>query len=340
MTLPAQEVMLSLDAAAISRLMPMHVSLSPDGIILTAGPTLERIAGRALAGLPFETQFLLRRPAESHGSRDIARLAGQPLLVALVAEQQTVLRGLAVPTAGGRMLVNFSLGINLPEVVRAHKLSQTDFAATDLAVEMLYLIEVKALVMAELHGLNARLQSARSVAEHQAQTDPLTGLRNRRAMEAQLAALCIGSRPFGVVHLDLDYFKQVNDTLGHAAGDHVLQVVATILTSETRQGDLVARVGGDEFVILLPGLTDAAPIDTIAERIIRRLDQPIYFAGQGCQVSASVGFVMSKAYPRPEPDRLLNDADAALYASKRGGRGRVTNFGAIPPGPAAGRKPS
>lgn len=317
---------LTLDSAALGSLMPMHVSLSPDGLILTAGPTLERIAGQSLTGCRFETIFSLRRPAESHGSRDIARLARQPLLVTLSAPPQTLLRGLAVEASGGRLLVNFSLGINLPEVVRSHRLSQKDFAPTDLAVEMLYLLEVKALVMAELLGLNNRLEGARSIAEHQAQTDALTGLQNRRAMEARLAALCIGSRSFGVMHLDLDYFKQVNDTFGHAAGDHVLQVMAKVLSTETRQGDLIARVGGDEFVILLPGLTEVDPMAAIAGRIIRRLDQPIPFQDHNCKISASVGIVLSRSYDQPEPDRLLHDADEALYASKRAGRGRWTSL--------------
>ena len=124
-----------------------------------------------------------------------------------------------------------------------------------------------------------------------------------------------------MMHLDLDFFKSVNDTLGHAAGDHVLQLVARIMTDEVRAPDIVARVGGDEFVILLRGTQDRDFADRIAQRIIAKLQVPIPFEGAFCKISGSAGTVVSTDYQRPTADQLLGDADAALYAAKHAGRG-------------------
>jgi diguanylate cyclase (GGDEF)-like protein len=88
----------------------------------------------------------------------------------------------------------------------------------------------------------------------------------------------------------------------------------------------VARVGGDEFVVILPEMSDTARLGQVARRIIENLTQPIYFEGQSCRISASIGVTVSTFYPSPQADRMLSDADDALYASKRAGRGRAQFF--------------
>lgn len=313
-------------ASALGRVMPMHLAFDRGGIIRAVGPTLAKIAPKPLEGRAFFDMFGIRRPAGVADLAALHRRAGQRLHLSLCASPDTGLRGLALPLADGGMLVNLSFGIDLPEAVRHHRLSDGDFAPTDLAIELLYLLEVKALVMGELDAMNARLQGAKTLAEEQAQTDTLTGLRNRRAMDAALADLIASATPFGLMHVDLDWFKQVNDSLGHAAGDHVLIHVARVLRAETRTGDTVARVGGDEFVILLPGLVDRSTLNGIAHRIIARLRRPIVFNGQDCRISASIGMTVSTAYARPRAERMLSDADQALYASKHAGRSRATTF--------------
>jgi diguanylate cyclase (GGDEF)-like protein len=100
----------------------------------------------------------------------------------------------------------------------------------------------------------------------------------------------------------------------------VLQAVAEIMNDETRDGDVAARVGGDEFVLLIKGTEDHVLVDRIAQRIIKRLGEPIDFAGDLCRISCSIGTVLSGAYAQPTADQLLGDADAALYAAKKAGR--------------------
>lgn len=316
----------TLTGAVLDRLMPMHLRLDPAGRIEGAGPTVRRLVGAPGAvGRPFFTLFQVRRPAGIGDIGSLRAAAGERLRLQLAAPPGTVLRGIALPLAdGARLIVNLSFGIALAEAVQDHGLTEQDFAPTELAMELLYLLEAKTLVTGELLRLTERLQGARAAAEERALTDTLTGLRNRRAMDAVLAQLIAAGRPFALMHLDLDWFKAVNDTHGHAAGDHVLAEVARVLRGATREGDTIARVGGDEFVAILPGLTDRATLDRIAARIIARLAQPILFEGKECRVSASIGMVLSTAYDRPEPERMLSDADRALYDSKHAGRGRAT----------------
>ena len=125
-----------------------------------------------------------------------------------------------------------------------HALSGADFPVTDLAVELLFLVEANTAAMEASRHLNLRLQGAKIGAEEQAYTDTLTGLKNRRALEHILARLRITHASFALLRLDLDCFKSVNDTRGHSAGDHVLQQVAHRMVHETRDSDTIARVGG------------------------------------------------------------------------------------------------
>ncbi|WP_343079697.1 GGDEF domain-containing protein [Ostreiculturibacter nitratireducens] len=318
--------------AALGRLMPMFLWVSVTGHVREAGPTLLKLCeGRPLLGCGFLDVFEITRPRPVASVTELEMLAGRRLHLRLRDAPDTAFRGLAVPLATGQgVIVNLSLGIGLAAAVSQHELTDADFAATDLAVELLYLQEAKSAVMEELHGMNLRLAHARTAAEEKARTDPLTGLANRRELDAALARAAAGAgnggAPFALVHIDLDFFKAVNDSLGHAAGDEVLMRVSQILREETRKSDVVARVGGDEFVLILRSTTDPDGVQALSRRAIDRMEEPIQFEDQFCRISASVGVTVSSLYAAPDPDQMLLDADLALYASKRRGRACCTVF--------------
>ncbi len=309
---------------ALAQLMPLYLGVDATGTLRAIGPTLRKLLpGPEPLGTPFLRHFTVQRPRGIGDPADLHRLPGARLRLGLRAPPHTAFKGLAVPVADGDgFLINLSFGIGVAEAVRDHRLTDADFAATDLTVEMLYLIEAKSAVLEELRRLNLRLQNARLTAEEQALTDTLTGLRNRRGLDRTLAQVAASDTPFGLMQIDLDFFKQVNDLLGHAAGDRVLTCVADILRGSLRGGDTAARVGGDEFVVLLPGLDCPDRLDAIARRILTRIEAPIPWQDGTAQISASIGTAVGT--PGTNPAALLEAADAALYASKRAGRGRIT----------------
>jgi diguanylate cyclase (GGDEF)-like protein len=308
--------------------MPLHLVLDAQGRILSTGPTLAKLLpDGSLIGAEFLQGFVVRRLTRLTTLTELRRHAGEQLRVALrsAPDGAGTFRGLALPLADGQgLLVNLSFGIGVIEAVRQHALTHADFAPTDLAVEMLYVVEAKSALMGAWKEATFRELGAKRAAEEMALTDGLTGLRNRRALDLALAELTRSGTPFGLMHLDLDFFKQVNDTHGHAAGDHVLRIVSSVLRAETRSSDTVARVGGDEFVIALPGMSDPAVLGGVARRIIDRMIQPIDFEGRICRVSASIGVTVSTYYAAPTPDQMQLDADEALYASKRSGRAHAS----------------
>lgn len=163
------------------------------------------------------------------------------------------------------------------------------------------------------------------LAEH----DELTGLANRNSMQAMITSALAGARRDGVhcgaIRLDLDRFKQVNDTWGHAAGDALLAATGQRLRTCLRSGDLAIRVGGDEFLVVLPRLPNRAALDTAAARILEAVAQPVPFEGRELPVSTSVGAAL---FPEDaeQVETLLAAADTALYSAKRQGRGRIDVF--------------
>jgi diguanylate cyclase (GGDEF)-like protein len=163
---------------------------------------------------------------------------------------------------------------------------------------------------------------------YQAFHDPLTGLTNRRRfVEAAEAALATraSSGSVAVLFLDLDDFKTVNDTLGHAAGDALLISVAERIRGDLRLTDVAARLGGDEFGVLLTAIPNEAFAVSVAERLLARLVAPIEVAGVTVEAGASVGIAIDEPSMRTVDD-LLADADVAMYQAKALGKGRYHVF--------------
>lgn len=154
-------------------------------------------------------------------------------------------------------------------------------------------------------------------------TDALTELPNRRAFEERVKVSFERHEPFALLYLDLDGFKQVNDRLGHATGDAVLQQVGAVLRERVRRADMAARIGGDEFCLLLAG-ADPATTQRVAERVLAGLRG--IAPGPGIAVSASFGIATDRDGSGPQ--EVVAAADAAMYTAKRQGGDRVALAGA------------
>ena len=157
----------------------------------------------------------------------------------------------------------------------------------------------------------------------------LTGLANRarliERLEAALAVLPSTGSMVGLHFIDIDHFKQINDTLGHDGGDYLLSTIGERLKGLTRLEDLVARLGGDEFVVVQTGVTDKAQAEAFAARIGAMLRAPIYFKEQQISSSYTIGVALAPT-DGASPERLLKSADLALYAGKAAGRDCVRFF--------------
>jgi diguanylate cyclase (GGDEF)-like protein len=165
--------------------------------------------------------------------------------------------------------------------------------------------------------------------QHMAWHDALTGLPNRRLFEDRVEQELVRSRRVGepvcMFFVDLDHFKNVNDSLGHSAGDDLIRQVSQRLVDTVRRQDTVARVGGDEFAILLPGLSDQLAIDQLAQRCLEALNTPFLVLGEEVLTSASIGIVMAPDHGDSHDD-LLSRADEAMYRAKGEGRNAFQMF--------------
>lgn len=194
--------------------------------------------------------------------------------------------------------------------------------AFDVTADVLLTEQLKAAKQ-EADARNVELELAKGRIEHNSLHDPLTGLANRRKLDIELDALSNGSEArrlkFSILHLDLDRFKDINDTLGHAAGDAVLVQAARILKRNLAPGDMAARIGGDEFVILAKSTTNADELATLSTRIIDEMSLPIDFEGFSCRCGVSIG--IAQAYGTMiDARKILINADIALYQAKATGR--------------------
>jgi diguanylate cyclase (GGDEF)-like protein len=206
--------------------------------------------------------------------------------------------------------------------------------AVTLLMFTLYTSHMDAHVQAKTSGLNAKLKSANEQLRQRALRDPLTALPNRLLFEKRLSKAIkrfdaaqsegTGAGKVAVLFVDLDGFKPVNDTLGHAVGDIVLKEIARRLRASVRAGDTVARIGGDEFVMLME--CETALVDPViaARRVIEAVGATIPGPNRPIQISCSIGIAI---YPEHGPkERLVTHADAAMYEAKRSGGNTYAHF--------------
>ncbi len=177
----------------------------------------------------------------------------------------------------------------------------------------------------DLTGIKASEERIAYLAYH----DPLTGLPNRVLLRDRLEYAILQSRrnqrDLGILLLDLDGFKTVNDLLGHQTGDQLLAEAARRMTHTVRTSDSVCRMGGDEFLLVFPDLTDLSELSSIIERLLRQLRKPFELGGQQISITASGGVTLYP-YDNSEIDDLVRHADIAMYNAKNGGRNRVRYY--------------
>jgi diguanylate cyclase len=201
----------------------------------------------------------------------------------------------------------------------------TQWLAPAIASASLFLLGAMMVNSAIDGSLTRTLVAANATIRQLAETDPLTGLANRRVFLDRLSAACPASKRtrdhLAVLLLDFDKFKDINDTLGHPAGDELLREVARRLSAAVRDSDLVARLGGDEFGVLQFGITDPTDAGTLAARIAQSLGAKCTISGSDLDLTVSIGIATSLSQAEaPSSDVLVMQADLALYRAKEDGR--------------------
>ena len=206
-----------------------------------------------------------------------------------------------------------------------HKQLALASGAKDFICKPFDLMEIKTRIhnMLEVRLLYTKLEESNKVLESLALHDVLTGLPNRRLLMDRLSLAIAHARRnkkgMALMYLDLDGFKQINDTLGHDVGDTLLSMIAARLVGAVRQEDTVARLGGDEFVIVFRELSHVEGVDRPVSKVIQAVSQPYIIRGRNVSMTASAGVSIYPSHGE-DAEMLMKSADMALYEAKRTGK--------------------
>ena len=296
----------------------------PDGPL--GQPLVTSAAVRALyfdppLHLDRKIRDFLRDAFELSGARDAELRAGHPVLRRL-------------QSAAGVLLISLDALVDQLEGDARASVRQSRLLETALLLTTLVMLTLEALLIfrptvRRVWREGVKLIESREKLVELAHYDPLTRLPNRTLFQLRLEMALAQARRDGsltaVLQLDLDHFKEVNDGYGHAAGDHLLSALATRLQGLLRATDTVARIGGDEFAIILTGQRTAHQVGKMAETIVQAAREPVVWQDRVLQVGASVGITLCPSDDE-QPEQLLRNADIALYQAKASGRSAFTFF--------------
>ncbi len=290
---------------------------------------------RRMGGARFTTAQVLSTCALKLGTAALAPHIGVLLLLTIVVALSTAALQMQrrhvlavtmlIALGAGLLMAMQGADLSMPLATPATRaLSGLWFAIVAAKIAFIHMIgaQLRAALSASNQRLSLVLTQVQALSEH----DELTGLPNRRSMMASLANEIArfdrGGPPFAVALLDLDHFKRVNDRFGHAMGDEVLKAFAQRASSVLRGTDILARHGGEEFLLLLPGSGDLAAATVVAERVRRAVQAHDWAALEpSLTVTCSIGLTLCRPGDTVAP--LLARADAALYCAKAGGRNAV-----------------
>lgn len=317
----------SVDASQLTDGRARRLTWSDGGKFLTAA---ERVAARS-AGADLGWRIVVRQPEDvalvtAHRARDGVLWAGAVVTAGMVLLGWLVLgritRPLEAIAATARRIEQGELHTPMP---LGHDMDEVREVGQALQRMTHKLVEANETLEAKVAQRTAELERANAELEQLATRDALTGLHNRRVCDERLFHEVQSHRrrgaPLAALLVDIDHFKRINDSLGHAEGDSVLQTVAQRLVDGCRGTDFVGRYGGEEFLVLLPD-TDPRGAELVAKNLLQAVAaQPV---GQAGRVTISGGLFVDAA--RAEPRAVLRGADTALYAAKHAGRNRVIRF--------------
>jgi diguanylate cyclase (GGDEF)-like protein len=311
---PADSIQDFLDAA-----FPFHLRVDEALVVTGFGRSLPRLCPDIAVGSPLGTH-VRAFPGRTPVAPADLRIQPGRAVVLQTCTLEVRLRCQVLETADGETLLLVIPWLDGLEELDRTGLTLGDFAAHDPTPDFMFVSQGQLTALNDARRLAERLRLLESERRIQALYDPLTGVGNRRRFTETLAQNNPGTC---LVIVDIDHFKEVNDTFGHPMGDAVLCSVAERLQSLTIEQDTIVRLGGDEFAVLLHGDNSAERSLVLANAIVEEMRRPVCLDGANVTVSVSVG-----AVPGGDSKTLARNADVALYTAKRSGRGRAVMFDA------------